>query len=140
MSDLDWLVGARFAELTRREYDWTFAFDGQTRLTVECIWRLLEAGKVRFTSEDDGQIFGLPAPVDACAEVNTRLRAAVVESVHVREDTADLTITFSTGHVVELISVSSGYEAWQLGGNDMLIVGAGGANLTIFKDRPASGS
>eukprot|EP00920_Eleutheroschizon_duboscqi_P021874 GHVT01052592.1.p1 GENE.GHVT01052592.1~~GHVT01052592.1.p1 ORF type:complete len:141 (+),score=21.74 GHVT01052592.1:254-676(+) len=140
MNDLDWFVGAQFEGLTRREGAWAFAFDGEIHLTVECLWRLLEDGKLCFTSNDDGQLFGLPAPVDSCAKVNTPLRAAAVVSVHFREGTADLSITFSTGHVVELISVSSGYEAWQLSGNDTLFIGGGGGNLTIFKDRPATDS
>jgi hypothetical protein len=133
MNDLDWLVGARFGRLNRREYDWAISFDGEISLNVGCLWRLLEAGSIRFTSDDDGQVFGLPTPVNACAEVNSRLAAAVVESVHLRDGTLDLSLNFSTGHVLELIAVSSGYEAWNLGDHNQSFVATGGGKLRVWR-------
>ncbi len=57
---------------------------------MACLWRLVEAGRIRFTSEDDGQQFGLPAPVDAASEVNGRLVGAAVEAVQLRKGLLDL--------------------------------------------------
>jgi hypothetical protein len=79
MSELAWLVGYRFHALTRREFDWVLEFDKDVSLVVACLWRLVEGGRIRFTSLDDGQQFGLPASVDAAAEVNRRLAQASVE-------------------------------------------------------------
>jgi hypothetical protein len=88
MNELAWLVGHHFQSLVRREYDWVVAFDKDATLVVECLWRLVEAGRIRFTSKDDGQQFGLPAPVDAAAEVNARLAGATVEGVEMRGDSS----------------------------------------------------
>jgi|ERR1017187_2562872 hypothetical protein len=80
MSELACLVGHRFQSLTRREFDWVLAFDQHERLVIACLWRLVEDGRIRFTSQDDGRQFGLPAPVDARNEVNRRLAGASVRA------------------------------------------------------------
>ena len=90
MNELVWLVGHRFQSLTRREYDWVVAFDKDASIVIDCLWRLVESGRIRFTSQDDGQQFGLPTPVDAAAEVNHRLAGASVEAVELRDGILDL--------------------------------------------------
>lgn len=138
MSDLDWLIQHRFRLVARREHDWSFELDDQTWLVAGCLWRLLEHGRIRFTSSDDGHRFGLPAPVDVCAEVNSRLAGAAVGGIRLREGTLDLAITFSTGHVLELIPDSSGYEAWSLGHSlgrsSQRYIAAGGGSFLILSD------
>lgn len=116
MEDLAWLVGHRFESLTRREFDWLVAFDKGVTLTIACLWRLVERGRIRCTSEDDGHPFGLPAPVNAAAEVNARLVGASVEAVDLRTDLLDLEVRFTTGRALQLIATSAGYEAWELCG------------------------
>src|ERR1051326_782671 len=112
MNQLSWLIGHRFESLTRREYDWVVVFDKDASLVIACLWRLIECGRVRFTSEDDGQQFGLPAPVNAAAEINGRLSRATVEAVELRQGLLDLELRFSTGHSLQILPNSSGYEAW----------------------------
>jgi hypothetical protein len=96
MNELAWLVGHRFQSLARRDYEWVASFDSDARLVIACLWRLVESGRVRFTSEDDGHQFGLPAPVAAAAEVNGRLGGAAVVSVELRQGLLDLELRFST--------------------------------------------
>ncbi len=134
MSELDWLVHRRFVAVTRSDHDWHFAFDGETDLNVECLWRLVEKNRIRLTSLDDGQQFGLPAPVDAAHEINSRLENAIVVTVGLRDSTLDLQLTFDTGHTVEIIPDSSGYEAWEVGSVDQRFIAVGGGDLAIFKD------
>lgn len=127
MNELAWLVGHRFQSLARREYDWVFGFDKDAGIVVACLWRLVESGRIRFTSEDDGQQFGLPAPVDASAEVNDRIAGASVEAVGLREGLLDLELRFSTGHTLQIIPASSGFEAWsaRIGSREFIAVGGG---------------
>ncbi len=139
MSELAWLVGYRFQALTRREFDWVLVFDKDVNLVVACLWRLVEDGHIRCTSQDDGQQFGLPAPVDAAAEVNRRLAQALVEAVQLRVGVLDLEFRFSTGHVLQVIPDSSGYEAWNLCSGCKQFIAAGGGELTIFGGQPTSG-
>ena len=64
MNDMDWLANRHFREVIRYEHSWAFAFEDGVGVTAECLWRLIENGRIRFTSEDDGHQFGLPAPRD----------------------------------------------------------------------------
>ena len=132
MSDLTWLVQHRFQSLTRREYDWLFVFDEDVNLVVTCLWRLLEGGHIRFTSKDEGHWFGLSAPVNAAAEVNHRLADSLIESVEIRQGILDLELRFSTGHVLEVIPNSAGYEAWNLVRGNFQLIAVGGGELVIF--------
>jgi hypothetical protein len=118
----------------RREHDWVFAFDGEARLTTDSLWRLLEAGRIRVTSEDDGQQFGLPAPIVAADEVSRRVVGGSVESVDMRAGTLDLEFRFGTGHVLQVLPTSSGYEAWNVRGNSKLFIATGGGELAVFDD------
>lgn len=132
MGAVYWLVTHRFESLIHREFDWVFTFNDDVQLTVTCLWRLLENGRIRFTSSDEGQKFGLPAPIDVAREVNDRIRGAHIVSADLRSNTLDLSLDFSTSHVLEVIPDSSGYEAWQIGHNNLQLIAVGGGDLTTF--------
>jgi hypothetical protein len=132
MNAISWLTRHRFESLIRRGYDWVFAFDSDAHLVVACLWRLLENGRIRYTSLDEGQKFGLLAPVNAAEEINSRVAGAHVQSADLREGTLDISLRLSTGYVIEIIPDSSGYEAWQLRRKDAQFIAVGGGDLTIF--------
>lgn len=135
MKDLDWLTQNRFQSCTRREYDWVFTFDNGVILVVYCLWRLVEGGRIRLTSEDEGQQFGLPALVDGVAEINRALASASIEAVELHAGLLDLDLHFSSGHVLQIIPDSSGYESWELsnGGSQFIAVGGGELVITAIK-------
>jgi len=135
VNELKWLVGHSFQSLTRREFDWVLVFDKKASLVIECLWRLVENGRIRVTSQDDGQQFGLPSPVDAAGEVNHRLAQASVKAVDLREGLLDLDLRFSTGHIFQVIPNSSGYEAWNLLSETSQSIAIGGGELTIFRQK-----
>lgn len=139
MSELAWLVGHSFRTLTRRECDWVIIFDKNVQLVIACLWRLVEDGRIRFTDQDDGQQFGLPAPVDAAAEVNRRLARASVEAIELRKGILDLELRFHTGHIFQVIPDSSGYEAWNLSNGSSQFIAVGGGELAVFSSDPAGG-
>jgi hypothetical protein len=132
MNELGWLIGHRFQSVAHRDYDWVIAFDNDASLVVACLWRLVEAGRIRVTSEDDGQQFGLPSPVDAASELNRRLAGVAVEAVELRAGLLDLELRFSTGHWLQVIPDSSGYEAWQASSCNRQFIAVGGGELAIF--------
>ena len=125
-SELAWLTGHRFQSLTRRDFNWVLVFDKEISLAVSCLWRLVRHGRIEFTSQDDGQQFGLPAPVDAAVEVNRRLAGTSVEAVELRKGILDLELRFSSGHVFQIIPDSSGYEAWTLSTGNRQFIAVGG--------------
>jgi hypothetical protein len=135
MDSLAWLAQHRLQSVLHRECEWVFAFDGEASLVVSCLWRLIEASRIRFTSEDEGQQFGLPAPVDAAAELNRRIANATVEAVALRENTLDLELRFDTGHVLQVIPDSAGYESWIARDRDRQFIAVGGGKLAIIGDQ-----
>jgi len=118
--------------VSRSEHDWLFTFDGQARLVVTCLWRLVEGSRIKLTNFDDGQQFGLPAPVDATETINSRLENATIVLVELREGTLDLRLTFDTRHTLEIIPDSSGYESWNFSGLGQQFIAVGGGDLAIL--------
>lgn len=100
-------------------------------IQVESLWRLLSGGRLKLTSRDDGQQFGLPAPVQAIPALAAAIVGRRVAFVRVTEGTADLTI--SLGDItLEVIAESSGYEAWQVEGpQGTIAVGMGGGEVAV---------
>jgi hypothetical protein len=137
MNQLHWLIGRRFESLVAREGDWLFAFDSRATLSVLCLWRLLENGRIERTSDDHGHQFGLPAPVDAAEACNRLLAKKVVSDVALREGTLDITIRFESGHVLEIIPNSAGYEAWGAYSGTEMFHAIGGGEIFSYRDRDA---
>jgi len=133
MNELDWLIGLRCQSFIRREYDWVLVLDNDASLVVTCLWRILEGGRIRFTSQDDGHQFGLPAPVDAASEVNDRIAGRLVSAVELREGTLDLELRFDSGHALQIIPDSAGYEAWTLSYGSRQFIAVGGGDLSVWK-------
>jgi hypothetical protein len=93
---------------------WRVSFASGANLGIECTWRVIADGRLIRAREDHRQLFGLPTPVDA-AETLRQLAGRRILAVSCREDTADIIIDFGGGTFLEIISDSSGYEAWSLG-------------------------
>lgn len=129
-------VVGRSCRVERREADWAFDLRDKVGLAVGYHWRLVSADGIALTDEDDGQGFGLPAPVDAETNANDLLAGATVSSATLDRVTADLCLRFSNGLRLDLLNNSSGYEGWQGGfnhdGNAVSIVAMGGGSLAYF--------
>ena len=105
---------------------------GGYRVQVESLWRLLVSRKLVLTSEDEGQLFGHSEPVQAFSELSRKLLGRPLTSVEVTHGTADLTLHFDK-IVLQIVSSSSGYEAWQVEGPlGMVAVGQGGGNVAVW--------
>ncbi len=64
------LVG-RQCKIARRETDWVVNLTGGGSIALSIPWRIVADGGIAFANEDDGQMFGLPAPVDGEAKANS---------------------------------------------------------------------
>ena len=102
------------------------------RVNVESLWRLLSSGVLKLTSQDEGQLFGRDTPVRALAILSDELIGHVLVDVCVTEGTADLQLNF--GKIAfQVISDSSGYEAWRVEGlSGILAVGQGGGAVVVW--------
>lgn len=130
-----YLVG-RQCEVGRRETDWVVSLVGGGSIALPVPWRIVADGRIAFANEDDGQIFGLPAPVDGEAKANALIASRSIAGVSVDCETADLTVHFGKALRLEAFNNSSGYEGWQVslppehGG--MSVVALGGGDVAIF--------
>ena len=104
-------------------------------LLVESLWRLGNNKSMLLTSEDDGQTLGLETPIDAIARLRERLQGFTVSHAVANELSGDLTLIFSGSNLrFEVISTSSGFEAWQIyQGTDIKYVAVGGGQVREWK-------
>ena len=120
------LIGARLESFKRLDYDWDMRFEGGSSLMFQSLWRLVSEASIEVTSEDDGQQFGLPAPVNAAEKLKAKIGGERISDVCVDDATSDLTFHFGSSLRLEVISTSSGYEAWSLHVKEVQIIGRNG--------------
>ena len=127
------LINRRVEAVEQREAcTCVIKFSGGYRIQIESLWRLRTTQAIVLTSEDDGQPFGHSEPVKAITSLSDKLLGQNLASVQVTHGTADLALHFGK-HVLEIISNSSGYEAWQIEGPaNTLAVGQGGGNVAVW--------
>jgi hypothetical protein len=105
---------------------------GGYRVQVESLWRLLSAGTLTLTSKDEAQLFGRTEPVRAMQELSAKLVGQTLHSAQVVQGTADLELHFGQ-ETLQVVSDSSGYEAWQIEGPaGTVAVGQGGGNVAVW--------
>jgi hypothetical protein len=115
-----------------------FELGDTVALMAECPWRILTS-RIVLTDSDDGQQFGLPAPLDGEKESLRLLSGNRIQDVSIRSVTGDLVIVFESGTTLELLNDSSGYEAWQLFGGATQIIAQGGGNVVTYSESDRSG-
>jgi len=133
----NWMRGLNCSEVgAPSEHTTTFQF-GAVTLAVESLWRIRVEGRIRRTSNDNGQRFGLDEPVDAAAEAFRLLQGRRILGVRVDDMCADLVVAFDNDVSLEIITDSAGYEAWTLSGTGHeLIAGSGGTVHDVSRLRP----
>lgn len=109
--------------------NWLFQFGSDVVLSTQSQWRVLSQDSILLTSDDDGQQYGLPKPVDAQSNIRELLENRVAAKVDVDQASADFTIHFDNGTILQIVNLSSGYEAWTLTSEgDFMIVGRNGCS------------
>jgi hypothetical protein len=132
--DLGWLVGRTLSDVERLgPRSWRFRFGPDAEVRSESPWRIIWGGGIALSNVDDGQHFGLPAPLDAEDECRALVGGAVVLSAAIGDETRDIVIRFDSGARLEVVPLSSGYESWQLTGPCRLqIIAMGGGELVMW--------
>jgi hypothetical protein len=128
------LIGTRLESVERLDYDWSLRFGAGRSLMFQSFWRLVSDAAIEVTSEDDGQQFGLKAPVNAAELLKTKVGEQRISDVRIDEATSDLTFHFGQSLRLEVMSTSSGYEAWSLHFKEVQIIGRNGDR--VFFDSP----
>jgi hypothetical protein len=120
----------------RRAHDWAFRFGDGSGLGVSVPWRIIQAGRIAFANSDDGQVFGLSAPIDGEARANMLLQGLRVIDVEIDGLTADLHLRLEGELRIDVFNHSSGYEGWQgwyaSGPDTVTVIGLGGGGIAVF--------
>ena len=123
------MEGRTLSKIEKRSDYRVFQFGNGVVLSTQSPWRVLSQEAILLTSQDDGQQYGLPKPVDAQAEVRKLLQNRIVSELDVDQASADFTIRFDNGTALQILNVSSGYEACTLDSEgDYRIVGRNGCS------------
>jgi hypothetical protein len=127
-----WMVG-RTVECAYHEPDWwTFMLGPPAGIGSSSPWRLLEQGRIRVSSADHRQQYGLPAPIDSAEKFNSISSGARVLRVEVREGTSDLILELEREFRLEFLPIASGYERWSVWGPDETTYVAQAGRVTAF--------
>jgi hypothetical protein len=97
----------------------------------QSVWRLVSDIAIEVTSEDDSQKFGLKTPIDAAARLRETIGDEPISDVRIDGVTSDLTIHFGQHLRLEVVSTSSGYEAWSLHAKEVQIIGRNGDTVVF---------
>jgi hypothetical protein len=129
------LAGTRLVELDASAAPhWTFSFSNGAQLHVTATWRVIAGGRVVVAAGDHEQLFGHALPVDAAARARAALGSGPVASSRCSPQLGDLTLDFPTGARLEVLTDSSGYEAWSLARPDgVTVVATGGGGVVAFR-------
>ena len=140
MTDLAWLHGLEVhsvRDLSDGHY-WEFHLGKSTFFNVAAPWRIVTDGRIQVAGCDHRQQFGLPEKVDVEREGTVLLRGRRVVRVTLAQDTADVSVFFEGDRRLDVFNSSSGYEGWQLKGDDgRLIVAQGGGQIAEWGPQDA---
>ncbi len=112
---------------------WNFNFEEKVSLQSECLWRFLQKGKIRYTSNDHGQKYGHEKPYDLETEVQKLLHNAGLHRIDRNLLTGDLYLEFEKEYRFELLTDSSGFESWSLEIGKKHIIGLGQGDIAKFE-------
>ena len=108
--DLSWIVGQTISDVIYRESgNWWIRFPNGAHVHTESLWRLVADGRIRLTSLDHGNWFGLKAPVMADDELKALIANRTVKQVRLT-DCRDLVLDFADNIRLEFLPTSACYE------------------------------
>jgi hypothetical protein len=124
--DITWLMGRHLAEVEKMDWTWFFRLDDGSVIATESTWRIVTPGGVVVTSEDHGQQFGLPAPLDAVGVARKEIGGLPVTGCNLDARTGDLNLEFGSV-TLQFLCLSGGYESWRTthGMQDLVCTGGG---------------
>ena len=125
------MIGERLESVKKLDHDWDFRFDAGSALMFQSVWRLVSDTAIEVTSEDDSLKFGLKTPIDAAAQLRETIGEKPISDVRIDGVTSDLTIHFGQHLRLEVVSTSSGCEAWSLHAKEVQIIGRNGDTVVF---------
>ena len=130
--DITWLIGRRLAGIEKMDYSWFFRLDDGSVIATESAWRIVTPRGVVVASEDHGQQFGLPAPLDAAGVARKEVVGLAVTACNLDSRTGDLDLEFGSVSL-QFLCLSCGHESWRTTHGAQDLVCAGGGKIVEFR-------
>jgi hypothetical protein len=111
---------------------WYFVFADNIAFNVSAFWRLLVNKQIAIVSLDNGHQFGLPKPKDLIQELTDELTGKSLVEIKIKQDTADLLLTFTDNIQLEVFISSTGYETYNFSYKDKNYIGMGGGDIAMY--------
>ena len=92
---------------------WAFSMGAEIELDVDCPWRLLEHGRIKFSGTDGGSSFETGLPEYSPDGASKLLAGKRIRGIEMRTGTLDLVLDFGSGLRLEILPTALGYEAWE---------------------------
>lgn len=92
---------------------WTLKFKNGAEFSNFSICRIIKENQLIASTKDHGEWFGLNEPYNAETELNSLVSSSVVIEVSYGSSGNDLVFSMSNGIIIEILSVSTGYESWE---------------------------
>ncbi len=113
---------------------WYIVFTDKIAFNISTLWRLLKDKNIVLVSLDHGHQFGLPNRVDLSQLLTDALTGMTLLEIKVKNNTADLLLTFSDNLEIEVFISSTGYETYNFCVDKMRCIGMGGGEIAVFED------
>jgi hypothetical protein len=111
---------------------WVINFNDNISFSVTSFWRLLENGRIKFVSLEQGQQFGLPKPIDLPIELTGLLKNQKLTQIKISKYTSDLTLTFAEHFQIDIYISSGGHESYDFIVNGQQYIGMGMGEIAVF--------
>ncbi|WP_049630996.1 hypothetical protein [Cellvibrio sp. pealriver] len=112
---------------------WTLAFGCGAEFSNFSICRISKEKQLLACTKDHDQWFGLKEPYDAEKEINNHISNGVITGASFGLSSNDIVLSMSTGIVIEILSISTGYETWEYRcAEGILYVASGAGNVNEF--------
>lgn len=138
LAELEAALVGNSCSITRREYDWLLVMNSFVSITLSVPWRIVSKGRIVLASADDGQTFGLSAPVNGEKEARKICSGKRIAKASVDRQTADIALQFDSETRFDAFNNSSGYEGWQArymsNGQWHSVIALGGGEVTFFTE------
>lgn len=108
---------------------WHITFTDKINFNIYAFWRLLNEKQIQLVSLDHGHQFGLPKPVDLSQLLTETLNGKTLLEIKVKQNTADLLLTFTDNLEFEIFISSSGYETYNFSIDKKRYIGMGQGEL-----------
>ena len=135
MNAVEWVRGLSCEAVAydAETLEWVFRFGPGVSLRIAAPWRILGGGRIELGYEDHGQQFGLPRPLDGAATAMDLLRGRPVKIFSIAEISADASIDFGDGFLLQVFNSSSGYEGWLISDIEgRQVIAQGGGSVVSF--------